>query len=69
MLENRLAEMEKVNARLSEILAGRYSDERRLTLTLAYLNLSLDHHSAIILLMRNKLFGGLWRWCGQYLRT
>jgi hypothetical protein len=57
MLEARLAEIEKIDTRLSEILAGHYDDERRLTLTLAYFNLSLDHHSAIILLMRNKLFG------------
>jgi hypothetical protein len=57
MLEERLAKFESVNVRLSQILSGDYSDERRLTLTLAYVNLSLDHHFAIILLMRKKLFG------------
>lgn len=52
-----LSEVEKVNARIDEILSGEYSDERRLTLPLAYLRLSLDHHRAIILRMRSELYG------------
>lgn len=39
------------------MLAGEYPDDRRVTITLAYCNLSLDHHTAIILLFRNKLYG------------
>src|SRR5271165_5719839 len=53
----RLLEVEEINERLGRVLHGRYTDERRLTLPLAYLNLSLDHHRAIILLMRNGLHG------------
>jgi hypothetical protein len=53
----RISEIEKVNARVAELLRGRYSDERRLTLPLAYLNLSLDHHRAIIVLMKGQLYG------------
>ena len=51
-----LDEVEKINVRISELLAGEYTDDRRLTITLAYLNLGLDHHSAITFLMRNKRF-------------
>ena len=46
-----------INVHIAEILAGEYSDDRRLTITLAYLNLALDHHAAIIFLMRNGRFG------------
>ena len=52
-----LSDAEKINSRISELLTGEYTDDRRLTITLAYLTLSLDHHSAIIFLMRNKHFG------------
>jgi hypothetical protein len=48
---------ERVNTQLSTILAGQYPDNRRVTITLAYFNLALDHHSAIILLFRNGLYG------------
>jgi hypothetical protein len=53
----RISEIEKINARLAELLRGRYSDERRLILPLAYLKLSLDHHRAIIVLMKCQLYG------------
>lgn len=56
-LDDRLFEAEKINERIGTVLGNRYTDERRLTLPLAYLNLSLDHHRAIILLMRSGLFG------------
>jgi hypothetical protein len=48
--------VERINVRLSRILTGEYPDNRRVTITLAYCNLSLDHHTAIILLFRNKLY-------------
>ena len=57
MLEALLNEVEKVNDRIQQILGGNYCDERRLTLTLAYLNLSLDHHASIIFLMKNGRHG------------
>ena len=57
LVDTLLKEAEEINGRISAILAGEYGDDRRTTVTLAYLNLSLDHHTAIILLMRNKLFG------------
>lgn len=56
-MEALLNEIENINARISELLAGEYTDDRRLTITLAYLNIGLDHHSAITFLMRNKRFG------------
>ncbi|MFN0103669.1 MAG: DUF6988 family protein [Bryobacteraceae bacterium] len=54
MLQDLLTEVECINLRISQFLEGEYKDDRRLTLTLAYLNLSLDHHGSIILLMRNE---------------
>src|SRR5947207_2179812 len=57
ILASRLTEAERINDRIAEFLRNGYKDERRLTLALAYLNLSLDHHRAIILLMRSGLFG------------
>jgi hypothetical protein len=56
-LDERLFEAEKINERIGRVLGNRYTDERRLTLPLAYLNLSLDHHRAIVLLMRSGLLG------------
>ena len=56
-LTERLDKAEEVNRRLSDLRKGRYSDGRRLVLPLAYLNLCLDHHQALILLMRNGLYG------------
>lgn len=56
-LDDRLFEAEKINERIGTVLENRYTDERRLTLPLAYLNLTLHHHRAIILLMRSGLFG------------
>jgi hypothetical protein len=53
----RLSVAEKINARICELLASRYADERRLMLMLAYLNLSLSHHQGIICLMVNRLYG------------
>lgn len=47
---------EYINLKLSEILSGEYPDDRRVTITLAYCNLALDHHTAIILLLRNRLY-------------
>jgi hypothetical protein len=52
-----LAEAEAINSRIAALLQGNYGDDRRTTLTLAYLNLSLDHHAGIVLLIRNKLYG------------
>jgi hypothetical protein len=46
---------EQINIKLSQILGGKYTDDRRVIITLAYCNLSLDHHMAIIRLFRNKL--------------
>lgn len=48
---------ERVNVKLSQVLSGEYPDDRRVTITLAYCNLALDHHTAIILLFRNRLYG------------
>ena len=48
---------ERINDRLSRILAGEYPDDRQVTIPAAYLNLSLDHHKAIILLFRINLCG------------
>src|SRR5688572_25120492 len=48
---------ERINFELSKILGGEYPDDRRVTIPVAYCNLSLDHHTAIILLFRNKLYG------------
>src|SRR5260370_37195457 len=56
-LGERLSEAERINGRIGDLLANRYTDERRLRLPLAYTNLSLDHHRAIILLMRSGLHG------------
>ena len=57
------AAAERINVRLSQVLAGEYPDDRRVTITLAYCNLSLDHHTAIILLFKNKMYGsGLAVW-------
>lgn len=56
-LGGKLLEAENINQRIGELLGNGYVDMRRLTLPLAYLNLSLDHHRAIILLMRSGLFG------------
>jgi hypothetical protein len=52
-----LSEVEKINTKVAELLRTRYADERRLILPLAYLNLGLDHHRAIIFLMRSQLYG------------
>jgi hypothetical protein len=52
-----LAEAESINSGIAALLQGNYGDDRRTTLTLAYLNLSLDHHAGIVLLMKNKLYG------------
>jgi hypothetical protein len=56
-IPERLSQMKKINTKINELLQKRYTDERRLTLPLAYLRLSLDHHRAIILLMKNELYG------------
>jgi len=48
---------ERINVQLAQILSGEYPDDRRVTITLAYCNLALDHHTAIIQLFRNKLYG------------
>jgi hypothetical protein len=56
-LVERICESQKINARIAELLAGVYTDERKLTFPLAYLNLSLDHHQAILLLMKSQLYG------------
>jgi hypothetical protein len=56
-MTERLREIEMINERIARLLHGRYADDRRLTLPLAYLNLSLDHHRAFILLMRSGLHG------------
>lgn len=57
MIDNALAAVEQINAKLSAILADGYPDDRRITITAAFCNLALDHHTAIILLFRNKLYG------------
>jgi hypothetical protein len=48
---------ERTNAQVSELLRGDYTDDRRVTITLAYCNIALDNHVAMILLFRNGLFG------------
>lgn len=48
---------ERINVKLSQVLGAEYPDDRRVTITLAYCNLALDHHTAIILLFRNRLYG------------
>ena len=48
---------ERVNVELSRVLSGEYPDDRRVTITLAYCNLAMDHHTAIILLFRHRLDG------------
>ncbi len=48
---------ERVNVELSRVLSGEYPDDRRVTITLAYCNLAMDHHTAIILLFRHRLYG------------
>jgi hypothetical protein len=48
---------ERINLNLSQVLRGEYSDDRRVTITLAYSNLALDHHTAIVLLFRNRPYG------------
>lgn len=48
---------ERTNVKLSQVLSGEYPDDRRVTITLAYFNLALDHHMAIILLFRSGLYG------------
>jgi hypothetical protein len=45
-----------INVKLSQVLSGEYLDNRRVTITLAYCNLALDHHTAIILLFRSRLY-------------
>jgi hypothetical protein len=52
-----LSEAEAINRKIADILRGRYDDDRRLTIPLAYFNLCHDHHRAITLLMRNQLYG------------
>ncbi|MGE5648304.1 MAG: DUF6988 family protein [Acidobacteriota bacterium] len=47
----------RLNVQLSQVLSGEYPDDRRVTITLAYCNLALDHHTAIVLLFRNRLYG------------
>ena len=56
-LGKRLTDAENINVRIGTLLGNKYDDERRLTLPLAYLNLSLDHHRAIVALMRTGLYG------------
>ena len=56
-ITNNLTTAGRINFELSKILGGEYLDDRRVTIALAYCNLSLDHHTAIILLFRNKLYG------------
>jgi len=55
--EEQLTKAENVNGRIGPLLRSKYNDDRRLTLPLAYLNLSLDHHRAIIALIRAGLYG------------
>jgi len=57
MISDSLAGAEQINIKLSAILGDNYPDDRRITITGAFCNLALDHHSAIILLFRNKLYG------------
>ena len=57
MIDDALAAAEQVNTKLSLILGDEYPDDRRITITAAFCNLALDHHTAIILLFRNKLYG------------
>jgi hypothetical protein len=53
MTTAKLDEVERINKCVGDLLRGHYGDDRKTALTLAYLNLSLDHHRAIVLLMRN----------------
>lgn len=52
-----LEEAEKINRLIPKLLGGNYPDDRKTTLTLAYLDLSLDYHAGILLLMKNRLYG------------
>ena len=64
----RLSEIEKISAGIAELLRGRYADERRLTLSPAYLSLTLDHHHATIVLMKEQHYGSaLLHFCAAHL--
>jgi hypothetical protein len=57
MIEYDLTAAEEINTKLAVILGNNYTDDRRVTIPAAFCNLALDHHCAIILLFRNKLYG------------
>lgn len=51
-----LAAADEINKRIGDLLSGKYSDEARVVILLGYLNLALDHHQSILLLVRNRRF-------------
>jgi len=57
MISDSLLAAERINTKLCAILRNNYPDDRRITITAAFCNLALDHHTAIILLFRNRLYG------------
>jgi hypothetical protein len=57
MIENALTTAEEINTKQSVLLRAAYREDRRVLIPVAFCNLGLDHHSAIILLFRNKLYG------------
>src|SRR5215469_13532729 len=57
MTENALTAAEAINTKVSVILRGEYPDDHRVSTAVAFCNLGLDHHSAIIVLFRRNLYG------------
>jgi len=48
---------DRARAKVVQILQGEYKDETRLMVLLAYVDLAIEHHEAIGLLLRSKLHG------------
>ncbi len=57
MLADELCKAQQLNSRIRTLLDGKYSTDTKTTLILAYLNVALDHHGAMILLMRSAMYG------------
>lgn len=51
-----LAAADEINKQIGDLLSGKYSDEARVVILLGYLNLALDYHQSILLLVRNSRF-------------
>src|SRR5260370_22731396 len=48
---------ERVRAEVARVLQGEYKDDTRLMVLLAYVDLAIEHHEAIGVLLRSKLHG------------